>query len=140
MKYFSLIILVLFIGCSSQENLIKIDNGKSLDKKLIGVWTGERSKNIKCRYFSWTMQRDSDGTYKVAFFNDKNKFDLIQAESGYWWVKDNKYYELNPKVMKEPDIYTYNQIDKNTFHYKMINYHVTADCKEDYEFSDIKLK
>lgn len=139
MKFKIVKLFLIFIILPNIVLGVNQKNVKKIDKRLIGSWQGERSNIPNCQYFSWSIERNLKGKYKITFFSDKNRINIIAVESGTWWVNNGMYYSISSEIMKKPDVYSY-EVNKNNVFYKVLGADKSSDCKEDYEFFDYKVK
>lgn len=139
MKYFNLLILAAFgiilTSCSSQ--MISLANGRQIDSRLTGIWTGsEKDQQIEGAEKSWEMTRNSDGTFILDFNYKQDGETQNFVEKGNWWIEDGKFYEFH-QGSEKTDVYKYKVIDKN--HIKFIAESISIDMNTDhYEFIDTR--
>ncbi|WP_080427312.1 lipocalin family protein [Burkholderia ubonensis] len=111
----------------------------ALDDRLVGNWQGQRDKDGKCSYMSWTMKRSLDGKFEIAFYKNPEKTQLLNEERGQWETKGDKI-SLITEGVHTPDVYTYTFTDNDTVHLSAIERDPSVDCMADYEFTDHRVK
>lgn len=132
-----IISIVLFASCST-TNIISLDSGKQIDKRLIGNWKGCENEQqfqnvVKC----WTMDRKDDGTFLLNF-EAKFGLDIITTvESGKWWVENGKFYEFHSNS-QQTDSYNFELLNKKEILFKSTE--MSIDMNSDiYEFYDYRI-
>jgi len=127
--------LLLIIGLTTPYFI----QAKEIDKRLVGVWEGQRDKDGKCAFMAWEFKRFENGRFEVYFFKDKNKIkNFLDIETGTWATEGNKY-KLSTDGVPNPDIYIYDVIDNNTIEFTNIQRDPSSDCSEDYKFVDHRI-
>ena len=105
-------------------------------KEFVGVWVGEKQEGFG-KKTKWEQMRKADGSYEIEFtyylFGVENG---DWAERGKWWVHDGLFYEISPSLMKKPDVYKVEVIDKNTIKFSQVSKGESTDTSEAYEFID----
>ncbi|MDR2206457.1 MAG: hypothetical protein LBE36_09945 [Flavobacteriaceae bacterium] len=132
MNYFVTIISLVMISCGSMKTL---SNGKQIDNRLIGIWTGfESDKQIESMSKKWEMTRNDDGTFVLDFKYTQDGKTFNSIETGNWWIENGKFYEFHEES-GGTDVYEYTVIDKNHIKFKSVN--ISIDMNVDsYEFID----
>lgn len=130
----SLLILILS-GTSSCTNLKALPTGKTIDKRLVGTWTGsENDQQIKGTRKEWEMLRKEDGTFILNFKSitpeETNEF----VEEGTWWIENNKFFEHHDDSGKT-DSYNFAVLNKNEVKFEMINSEINFE-NPTYQFID----
>ncbi|AQY23194.1 hypothetical protein CYV15_07420 [Riemerella anatipestifer] len=128
-------ILVLMNSCSTQ--LTTLPNGKQVDKRFVGTWTGsENGQQIDGMSKSWEMKRFEDGTFILDFtYTQFGESENLQ-ETGNWWVENGKFNEFHDESGKT-DVYQYEIINKNQI--RFISESISVDMNTDkYEFVDTR--
>lgn len=111
-------------------------HASEIDKRLVGVWEGQRDENGKCPFMAWEFKRFENGRFEVMFFRNRSKIrNLLNTETGTWTTEGSKYI-LNTDDVPNPDAYIYNVIDNDTVEFTNIQRDPSADCAEDYKFVD----
>ncbi|MBH1959553.1 MAG: hypothetical protein I8H68_05545 [Flavobacteriia bacterium] len=134
----SLLLMVLFFAsCTTQ--LKTLENGKKIDNRLVGVWSGsEKDQQIDGIEKKWDMTRNADGTFVLDFVFTQNGRSQETQETGNWWVEGNKFYEFHEESGKT-DIYTYSVLNENQIKFKSQT--ISIDMNNDsYEFIDTRKK
>lgn len=109
------------------------------DPSLVGSWKGQRDENGKCRFMSWKNQFNADGTFAITFFRDAKQTQQLQTEHGTWAAANGKNV-LKTNGVAVPDVYTYTFKDADTVHYVNVEKGPSADCQEDYEFDEHRVR
>ena len=109
------------------------------DPSLVGSWKGQRDENGKCRFMSWKNNFNADGTFTITFFRDARQTMMLYTEHGTWTAANGKNV-LRTAGVPEPDVYTYTHTDADTVHYVNVEKGPTADCQEDYEFDEHRVR
>jgi hypothetical protein len=125
----------LFLSCSNK--LVKLENNKSIDARLVGTWVGnEKDKQIEGAEKSWEMNRKSDGTFVLDFkFMIKGRTQK-HIETGTWWIEKGKFHEFHD-VSGKTDIYKYTVLDENRVKFTSEQMSVEMNS-EIYEFIDTR--
>lgn len=138
-NYLYLLACVIFIFSTSchSAHLITLDNGKKIDPRIVGSWTGsETDKQFEGTTKTWEMTRLDAGTFILNFEVDKNGEYQSWQETGIWWIEKGKFYEHHNES-NLTDIYTYKVLNKNQVHFKAekISLEMNTDS---YEFTDTR--
>jgi hypothetical protein len=112
-----------------------VSNAADLDKQLVGEWQGQRDAGSKCSFLAWKLNRSADRKFEITFYSNPNKTEVAGREHGIWWVDSKKYFTQTEGV-PTPDGYSYSFINQDTVHYAVLTRDPSADCKDDYEFTD----
>ena len=133
-KQLSYIILVtaLFLSNSAVS-------AESLEQSLIGQWQGARDTASKCQFLAWNSNFMSNGKFEITFFSNEERTDKIQTEHGTWKASNGKS-ELTTDGVSTPDVYLYSIIDSDTVKYVNTVKDPSADCQDDYEFTEHRAK
>lgn len=125
----------LLTSCGAQNNL---SDGKTIDRKLLGVWTGsESNEQIDGVTKKWEMNRMKDGNYSIHFtFTNDGETDKT-TETGKWWTDNGRYYELHSYDDKT-DIYTYEVLNDKQVKFKTETISIDME-NNNYEFIDTKI-
>ena len=134
MRKTSVYFFAFLVGCANGQGA-----NAEIDERLVGDWIGEREKLVGCFYYSWKVNRDKEGTYRILFYGDPKRSQLIHSESGKWWVRQGDFYEQVEGVMKKPDIYNYRVISAEEVYFEQVSADKTGVCKGDYSFTDIRV-
>ncbi|MGZ5273045.1 MAG: lipocalin family protein [Kaistella sp.] len=132
-----LLMLLSFASCTTQ--LKTLENGKKIDNRLVGVWSGsEKDQQIDGIEKKWDMTRNADGTFVLDFVFTQNGRSQETQETGNWWVEGNKFYEFHEESGKT-DIYTYSVLSENQIKFKSQSISVGMN-NDSYEFIDTRKK
>lgn len=111
----------------------------SEDQELVGSWQGMREENGKCQFLSWTTTFEADHRFSITFYRDAARQQLIQTERGQWSSANGKRV-LKTDGVKTPEVYEYKVIDPDTVRYVNTVKDPTADCQEDYAFTEHRMR
>ncbi|WP_379965504.1 hypothetical protein [Epilithonimonas sp. UC225_85] len=126
---------IILISCGN--TISTLSNGKQIDSRLAGEWTGSETDNqIEGMKKEWVMTRNNDGTFVLDFTFTKDGETNKTIETGNWWIQDGKFYEAHSESGLT-DIYTYQVLDKNQIKFKSVNISIGMN-KESYEFIDTR--
>lgn len=129
---FTLIILTTALSaCTS--------NSPSTAPSLVGSWQGMREEHGKCQFLSWNTNFEPNGRFSITFFRDAQRTQPIQTERGSWSAANGKN-EMKTDGVRTPEIYEYKILDGNTIHYVNTVTDPTADCQEDYAFTEHRIR
>lgn len=120
---------LLSAGCASGRN------SQPLDDRLVGHWEGMREEGSGCQFLAWKSAFKSDGSFQIAFFRDKARTQLIQAERGSWTAANGRS-ELKTEGVGRPEVYLYNFQGPDTVRYVNTVKDPSADCQGDYQFTE----
>lgn len=112
---------------------------ETLDPRLVGAWQGMREASGECRFLAWNSTFFSDGRFEITFFADKKRRQPIQSETGRWKASDGRS-ELRTEGVSTPEVYLYTVINENTVAYENTVKDPTADCQEDYAFTEYRVR
>ena len=104
-KLIYLALCLALLSCASTRPSF-IPKDAHVDKALLGIWGGFRSKKRGCPVLAWKMLRRDDFTYTINFYADPERLYKTGQETGYWWVAKSYYHEQAAGVA-QPDTYTY---------------------------------
>ena len=125
----ALILAMVFqAGCSTIDKSSPNDVPKDIRRIFVGTWEGEYVNKQGRTERTWIQKRSADGTYIIDFFHHTERGIYHSRQQGKWWIDGRRFYEIAPKVMKEPDVYQFRIVNKDEVHFKSI--------KKDYEFTD----
>lgn len=132
--FFSILGLMIS-SCSTQ--MLTLSNGKQIDKRLVGNWTGSESEQqIDGVNKSWEMIRSEDGSFILDFTFTQFGKTQNSKETGNWWIENGKFNEFHNESGKT-DIYKYEILNKNQI--KFISESISVDMNSDsYEFVDTR--
>ncbi|MDO8414067.1 MAG: hypothetical protein Q7S51_09800 [Gallionellaceae bacterium] len=109
-----------------------------LDKRLVGVWQGQRSAESKCSFQAWEITRTYGGKFEIIRYTDSNKTKEVGRERGIWWVKASEYYAKTLGA-PTPNGYNYVLLNQDKVRYTVLKGDPSADCKADYEFTEQRI-
>ena len=134
---FVLLVSLVFSSCST--NLLSVANGKKIDNRLVGVWSGsEKDQQLEGVEKSWDMTRNADGTFVLDFIFTQDGRSQETQETGNWWVQGNKFYEYHEESGKT-DVYIYTVLNENQIKFKSESISVGMN-NDGYEFIDSRKK
>ncbi|KAA3635698.1 MAG: hypothetical protein DWQ02_09465 [Bacteroidetes bacterium] len=126
------------VSCGEESNIKELPNGKFIDITMVGTWAGSEEGNQEADLSKyWNVERNDDGTFKMEFILDQQGERKQTTESGTWWIKEDKYYELKRGAL-HPDIYTYEFLSDKKIKFKASSLSINF-VNEDYEFIDNKV-
>jgi hypothetical protein len=132
------IALITLITLSSVLSACSLQRPPS-DQTLIGSWQGAREEEGKCQFLSWNTKFQPDGRFSITFFKDAQRTLPIQTEHGTWSAGNGRS-ELKTDGVRTPEVYEYKVIDAQTIHYINTVKNSSADCQEDYEFTEHRIR
>ncbi len=123
--------IILQIGCGGVHKTYQGSAPEDTRRIFVGTWQGEHMDDEQKLLRTWTQNRAEDGTYTITFFHHTEKGVYRSAQKGKWWIDGDRFYEIAPDVMEEPDVYEFEILNENEIRFKSV---VT-----DYEFIDSRL-
>lgn len=133
-KIINLSLLIIVISMAN-----KVISAPVVDPALVGQWLGERGPETTCEYLAWKSTFTADGKFSITFYNDHERKEEIATETGIWQSGGGSS-KLFTKGVPTPDEYLYTIIDVNTVKYVNTVRDPSADCKDDYEFVEHRVK
>lgn len=131
------ILLISITSCGTKRFFVKNENGKVIDKRLVGVWTGSESGNIVEGMSSeWKMTRNIDGTFSLEVKANLNGEIIEGTENGNWWIENDLFHEFHD-ASGGTDIYHYEVLNKKQIKFKAEKMSIEV-ANENYEFIDTK--
>jgi hypothetical protein len=127
MRFISLI-SVIAVSCSAFAD-------DSLDSRLLGKWQGARNEKTKCQFLAWNSEFLPNGKFEITFYSDAGRTKKINTERGSWKAM-NGSSELTTDGVLTPEVYQYILLDDNNVKYVNTVKDSSADCQEDYEFTE----
>lgn len=119
--------------------MTKLDNGKEIDNRLVGVWVGsESNQQIEGVEKSWEMNRKSDGTFELDFTYTQEGETHYSDETGKWWIENGIFHEFHDYSGKT-DLYSYEVLNKDQIKFSAKNFNVDM-VSDTYEFIDTRKK
>ncbi|MDP5093059.1 MAG: hypothetical protein NWQ17_07095 [Polaribacter sp.] len=131
------ILIVTLTSCGTKRHFVKIQNGKLIDKRLVGVWTGNESGNIVEGMSSeWKMTRNINGIFSLEV-KAKLNGEIIEAiENGNWWIENGLFHEFHD-VSGGTDIYQYEIMGRKQIKFRAKKMSIEV-VNKNYEFIDTK--
>jgi hypothetical protein len=131
------ILLMSLTSCGAKRHYVKNENGKVIDKRLVGVWTGNESGNIVEGMLSeWRMTRNINGTFSLEVKATLDGEIIEGTEDGSWWIENGLFHEYHD-ISEGTDIYRYKVINKKQIKFKAEKMSIPM-VNEKYEFIDTK--
>ena len=126
------LVIILQAGCGTMDN--SPQNNMLEDKRhvFIGTWEGKHVDRGEKLLRTWIQNRSEDGTYSIIFFHHTEEGIYKSTQKGKWWIEGNRFYEIAPDAMKEPDIYHFEILSENEIRFRSI--------LTDYEFIDKRIE
>ena len=110
-----------------------------LDQRIVGTWRGMRGSDTSCQFIAWQSRFHPDARYEIVFYYDAEMTRKINEQTGFWMALNGKS-RLMPKGVKVPDEYDYRLIDADTIEYVHVARGPTAECQEDYQFVERRVR
>lgn len=133
----SLLMIVLITSCSSKKVLKVAESGKTIDKRLVGIWEGsEADAQIEGMTKEWKMTRNPNGSFILEFVIKMFGQTEETNEEGRWWVEDGLFYEFHTESGLT-DIYNYKILNENEVQFTAKRVSFLAEGVK-YEFIDTK--
>jgi len=132
-KRLPILIIIIAILLYIAYNYLQVKNTETKNPNkntFIGNWVGDKYENNS--YVTWIQKRLSDGTYTIFFVTIKGDTIIRDIETGKWWIKDGKYYEISPNANTEPSIYDYKIITNDSIMF--------SSTSSDYKFVDKRIE
>ncbi len=117
----------------------EVISAPTVDAALVGQWQGERGPETTCEFLAWASTFTNDGKFSITFYNDHERKEEIATETGIW-ESGGGSSKLFTKGVPTPDVYLYKIIDTDTVKYVNTVRDPSADCKDDYEFIEHRVK
>ncbi|NVM20324.1 MAG: hypothetical protein HWN68_00905 [Desulfobacterales bacterium] len=132
MKRFKIVPLFLMIilqaGCGTMDNAPHRNVLEDKRHVFIGTWEGKHVGRKEKLLRIWIQNRSEDGTCSIVFFHHTEEGLQKSTQKGKWWIEGNRFYEIAPDVMKEPDAYRFEILGENEIRFR--------STVKDYEFID----
>jgi hypothetical protein len=126
------LMIVLQAACGTVNNASQRNILGDIRHVFVGTWEGEHVDRQGTSLRTWIQNRSEDGTYSIVFFDHTEEGLYKSTQKGKWWIEGNKFYEIAPDVMKEPDVYQFEVVNENEIRFRSI--------VSDYEFIDKRTK
>ena len=126
-----ILMIILQAGCGTVTNTSRSNVPGDMRRIFVGAWEGEYADHEGKLVRTWIQNRFEDGTYKILFIHHSEKGVYKSTQQGKWWIDGDRFFEIAPDVMKEPDVYTFEMLSNDEIHFKRIG--------RDYEFTDRRI-
>ena len=125
---FLICVSTLQAGCGAYHGTFKGDVSDDVKRLLVGTWEGEHLDHEGNLLRTWIQRRSEDGTYAITFVQYTEQGVRRSGLRGKWWIDGDRFFEIAPSVMKEPDVYEFDILNDNEILFK--------STVTDYEFID----
>ena len=122
------LILLLQAGCGTMNDASHKNVPEDIRDMFVGTWEGEYMDPGGTLLRTWIQNRSENGTYTIVFFHHTQKGIYKSTQEGKWWLKGNRFHEIAPDLMKEPDVYQFEILSEDEIRFRSI--------VKDYEFTD----
>lgn len=126
------LMIILQAACGSMNNISQRNVQEDIRHMFVGTWEGKHVDRERKLLRTWIQNRSKDGTYRIIFFHHTEDGVYKSEQKGKWWIEGNRFYEIAPDVMKEPDAYQFEILSENEIRFKSL--------VNDYEFIDKRTK
>ena len=124
------------IAIASLTGLLSLASvAAEMDPRLVGTWEGQRDKDGRCPMLAWRVVHSADGHFTISFFDNADHLRLLGKESGQWETAGSRM-TLRTEGVPTPEVYNYVLVDENTARMTLLTRDPSADCEDDYEFTD----
>ena len=124
--------IILQAGCRTVNNAWQGKAPEHIRRIFVGTWEGEYVDHEGNLLRTWIQNRSENGTYTIIFFHHSEKGIYKSRQQGKWWIDGDRFYEIAPDVMDEPDVYQFEILSENEIRFKSI--------VKDYEFIDRRMQ
>jgi hypothetical protein len=124
--------LVIYAGCATGTHPVAKDVDEDVKSVFVGTWEGEHLDGKGEKVRSWVQKRAADGTYVIQFVHYKEDGPVHTVRKGKWWLEGDRFYEIAPSIMDEPDVYEFEIIGKDEIRFQSL--------EEDYSFTDKRVE
>ena len=125
-------VVILISACASVNNSYTESVLEDTRRIFVGTWKGKYVDHKGRLSRTWIQNRLPDGTYTITFIHHTQEGIYSSKQEGKWWVDGDRFYEIAPNVMEEPDVYQFEILNENEIHFRSI--------AEDYEFIDKRMQ
>lgn len=132
MPLFLICVSILQAGCGAYHGTFEGDVSEDVRPMFVGTWEGEHVDHEGNLLRTWIQRRSEDGTYAITFVHYTEKGMRRSGQTGKWWIDGDRFFEIAPSVMEEPDVYQFEIVNENQIRFKSI--------VRDYEFVDRKIQ
>lgn len=126
------LIIMLQAGCGTMDKATQRNAPGDIGHIFIGTWEGTHMDHEEELLRTWIQDRSEDGTYSITFFYHTEEGVYQSTQSGKWWIEGDRFYEIAPDGMKEPDVYQFEILSENEIRFK--------STVRDYEFIDKRIQ
>jgi hypothetical protein len=120
--------MVLLLGCASVQSPSKAELSGHARRMFIGTWEGSHVDQEGNLLRTWRQRRYADGTYAMTFVHYTKEGIRRSTQKGTWWVEGDRFYEIAPDTMEDPDAYRFEILNENEIRFESLT--------TDYEFID----
>jgi len=113
-------LLALQAGCTTTGRSLTAGTQEETREMFVGTWKGEYVDGEGNQVRSWVQTRSADGTYVIRFVHHTEQGVLQTMGKGKWWLEGDRFYEISPKIMEEPDVYEFEIISKDEIRFKSV--------------------
>lgn len=124
--------LALCAGCASSKSRVHRNMPRDVWRTFVGTWEGDYLNSDGQIVRSWVQHRLHDGTYSIVFVLHTKKALRKFRQKGKWWIEGNKFYEIAPDIMDEPDVYEFDILNHDEIHFR--------STTSDYQFIDKRVR
>ncbi|MDY6990417.1 MAG: hypothetical protein SWQ30_20440 [Thermodesulfobacteriota bacterium] len=125
---FLICMVILQAGCAAYHCTVRGNAPDEVKRLFIGTWEGEHVDQEGNLMRTWIQRRAEDGTYAITFAHYSEKGIRKSGQRGKWWIEGDRFYEIDPDAMEDPDVYQFEILNENEIRFKSIT--------TDYEFID----
>ncbi|MDY6954899.1 MAG: hypothetical protein SWE60_25645 [Thermodesulfobacteriota bacterium] len=129
---FLLCTVVIQAGCGPAHFPLHGKASDDVRRLFIGTWEGEHVDDEGNLLRTWIQRRSEDGTYAITFVHHGEEGIRKSRQRGKWWIEGDRFYEIAPSAMEEPDVYQFEILNENEILFK--------STRTDYEFIDRRAK
>lgn len=114
------LMIVLQAGCGTMNDASHKNVPEDIQDMFVGTWEGEHMDRGGTLLRTWIQNRSENGTYAIVFFHHTEKGISKSTQEGKWWVEGNRFYEIAPDFMEEPDVYQFEILSENEIRFRSI--------------------
>lgn len=130
---FLILMTILQIGCRTFNNTFQGNAPEDIRRIFVGIWQGEYMDHEDNSLRTWIQNRSEDGTYTIIFYHHTTEKEIDRSiQKGKWWIDGDRFYEIVPDEMEEPDVYEFEILNENEIRFK--------STVKDYEFIDRRIQ
>jgi hypothetical protein len=128
MPLFLICVVILQAGCGAYHGTFHGNVSDDVRRIFIGTWEGSHVDHEGKLLRSWIQRRSEDGTYTITFVHYSKEGIHKSGQTGKWWIDGDRFYEIAPGAMEQPDVYQFEILNENEIRFKSV--------ATDYEFID----